>query len=173
MNKPKDQQEPTNPLKKRSIAREYAFKFLYHLMLDDFKTLKKEILEENFLEQRILEFDEKSLSPIQNEEAQLEIDLNTKTFAKSLIEGVLTNEEELLKEISLSLTSWKLESLNRLDLAIIMLGAYELIKIENSQLKIVISEYNRIANSYSSQEAPSFINAILDKVGKKHLKAGQ
>ena len=86
-------------------------------------------------------------------------------FMNRMVEGVMINEEALDARISAHLRGWTIERLSKVDLAILRLGAYELM-LGEVPAGIVINEAVELANQYSSDKAGSFINGVLGNLSR-------
>lgn len=93
----------------------------------------------------------------------------TQKFAHQLFEGAVSQVETtdaLVAELS---ENWRLERLATVDRNILRLAIYEL-RFGTAPAKVVIDEALELAKKFSSEEAPAFLNGVLDAAGKK-LKA--
>ena len=86
-------------------------------------------------------------------------------FMNRMFEGVVVNEEKLDASIAAHLRGWTIERISKVDLAILRLGAYELMLGENPA-GVVINEAVELANQYSSEKAGSFINGVLGSLSR-------
>ena len=86
-------------------------------------------------------------------------------FMNRMFEGVVVNEEKLDAGISAHLRGWTLERISKVDLAILRLGAYELM-LGEIPAGIIINEAVELANQYSSDKAGSFINGVLGSLSR-------
>jgi len=86
-------------------------------------------------------------------------------FMNRMVEGVMVNEEKLDASIAAHLRGWTIERISKVDLAILRLGAYELMLGENPA-GVVINEAVELANEYSSDKAGSFINGVLGSLSR-------
>jgi len=86
-------------------------------------------------------------------------------FMNRMFEGVVINEEKLDASIAAHLRGWTIERISKVDLAILRLGAYELMLGENPA-GVVINEAVELANQYSSEKAGSFINGVLGSLSR-------
>ncbi len=119
----------------RSRAREFAIKNIYqHLVsLDDAQTI-------------------------------LEMYQNNDPFLLELTNNVIYYKDELLNEIKAHLgKGWSIERLYYIDLAILLLGSYEL-KYSDVEKRIIIDEAIKLAKKYCDDNAYKFINSVLDKI---------
>ena len=89
------------------------------------------------------------------------------TFASLIISGTIDHVDEIDKVIESYLSSsWSLERLNKVALAILRTSAYEIMFQKDIDPKISIDEAVHIAKDYGTDDSYKFINAVLDKIGK-------
>lgn len=88
-------------------------------------------------------------------------------FAAALVERFATYREEIDAGIGRSLENWTIDRLAPVDLALLRLGVAELTYVDDVPPKVTINEYVELAKRYGSDEAPKFVNAILDRVHKR------
>jgi N utilization substance protein B len=86
---------------------------------------------------------------------------STRDFANQLFESAAARAEELDPIISANAQNWRLERIAAIDRAILRLALCE-IRTTSTPAKVVINEAVELAKKFSSEEASSFINGILD-----------
>jgi N utilization substance protein B len=91
---------------------------------------------------------------------------STRKFADQLFEGALAEAEKSDKLVEKLSENWKLERLAAVDRSILRLAIYEL-RFGTAPPKVVIDEALELAKKFSSADAPSFLNGILDAAYKK------
>ncbi len=156
-----------NPTK-RTLGREYAIKFIYKHLLNDFAEEKIEIQDDpKALDAALSMFDQTYLEE-DSEHPDNQIDMQTKVFSKELILGSLRNEEENSKSIEKYLTNQNLQKVDRMNLAVLLLGAYELLNTEGTPSGVIINEYVNVAKKYCPNDSHGFVNSVLDKIAKDH-----
>jgi len=126
----------------RREARESAFKLLYQMEMR--KTEAKP--------QRDLFLQEYPLN---------EVDV---PYFDELVEGVTLHEADLDAAYAPLLIGWKTERLPRVDLVILRLAAFEILMRKDVPVSVSISEAVILAKRYSTEEAKSYINAVLGKI---------
>ena len=94
---------------------------------------------------------------------------NTKAFANRLFEGAAKEAAALDETITKHAENWKIERLSAIDRAILRLGIYEL-RSTDTPPKVVMNEAVDLAKKFSSEDAGSFVNGILDAVYKSLQK---
>lgn len=91
---------------------------------------------------------------------------NESEYMNSMFEGVVNNRAEIDRQISDHLRGWTIDRLSRVDLAILRLGAYELM-LKETAAGIVINEAVELANQYSTDKAGAFINGVLGSISRE------
>ncbi len=94
-----------------------------------------------------------------------------RTFAGLIIAGTIDHIDEIDKLIESHLSSsWSMERISRVALAILRTSVYELLFQNGAEPKIVIDEAVNIAKDFDTDDSYKFINAVLDKIGKDEAK---
>lgn len=78
--------------------------------------------------------------------------------------SILKNKDILDKEITQAAPEFPIDKINRVDLAILRLAAYELLIDKKQPKKVVIDEAIELAKEYGGDNSPSFINGALGKL---------
>ncbi|KIM03355.1 MAG: N utilization substance protein B [Sulfurovum sp. FS06-10] len=92
-----------------------------------------------------------------------------RAFSKALFGGTLDHLEELDTEIKKHLKDWDYKSIGKVEKAILRLAMYE-IMVEGTDKRIVINEAIELAKALADDQAPRFINAVLDAYVKEDEK---
>ncbi|MBI1750536.1 MAG: transcription antitermination factor NusB [Acidobacteria bacterium] len=90
---------------------------------------------------------------------------NTRVFANQLFEGAVSELKSLDELIVQHASNWRLDRMAAIDRAILRLATHELRRGE-TPYKVVLDEAVELAKTFSSAEAPPFINGVLDAVHK-------
>lgn len=98
-----------------------------------------------------------------------ECGLESNDFAKSLFLGVCEHLDEVDLAISENSKGWKMERIARMSLAIMRVCVYEIL-FTDVPTAIAINEAIEIDKLYDSDDAPSFINGILNAVARSKNK---
>jgi len=154
---------------KRSLGREYAFKFIYKHLLSDFVREKNQIISDTKSFEDALNMFDLSYYEEDVEHPDNVIDAHTKIFARELILGSLRHEEENSELIEKYLTNANLQKVDRMNLAVLLLGAYEILTDKKTSANVFINEYVNIAKKYCPNDSQGFINSVLDKLAKDHV----
>ena len=130
----------------RTAIREHTFKLLYS------NEIQKEIDEEQieiFIEAN-------------NIEGQEQIE-----YIKNSFYGIQKNIEEINELIEKNLKEkWTIESISKLDIAILKLAIYEILYSE-VPYKVAINEAIELAKKYGDESSKKFINGILASIVKE------
>jgi N utilization substance protein B len=89
----------------------------------------------------------------------------TRAFANRLFEGATKDTTAIDELIVRQAENWRLERLAVIDRAILRLAIYEL-RTTDTPPKVILNEAVELAKKFSSEEAGSFVNGILDAVHK-------
>ena len=112
-----------------------------------------------------------SLNPPEDLPGQLNLFFNGKDqereyfgFAEELIHGVLENLDEVDDEIRKYAENWDFERIAKMDLSILRLAIYELLKRLDIPPIVSINEAIDLSKQFSGPDSKRFINGILDKM---------
>lgn len=83
--------------------------------------------------------------------------------------SVMAKFEEIDILLEKTSQSYSFERIQRVELCILRLGAYELFYDDEIPPKVAISEALRLARKFSTPEAATFVNALLDFIYKSSL----
>lgn len=86
-------------------------------------------------------------------------------FALGLFQGVMSDIEKVDKNIADNLKEWDFDNLAHIERAILRLGTYELLTSDLDSA-VIINEAIELAKRLCSDQAPKFINGVLDGVSK-------
>ena len=89
----------------------------------------------------------------------------TRAFANRLFEGAAKDTTAIDELIVRQAENWRLERLAVIDRAILRLAIYEL-RTTDTPPKVILNEAVELAKKFSSEEAGSFVNGMLDAVHK-------
>jgi N utilization substance protein B len=84
-------------------------------------------------------------------------------FAEELIHGAVQHLEEIDTIIRSYLRNWDFDRIARVDLAILRLAIYEMLKRRDIPPVVSINEAIDLSKEYSIPDAKRFINGILDQ----------
>ena len=86
-------------------------------------------------------------------------------FSHGLFNGTIEHLEHLDAQIAKHLKEWDMESIGKVEKAILRLGAYEIL-IVGTDRPIIINEAVELAKELADDRSPQFINGVLDAIGK-------
>ena len=95
-----------------------------------------------------------------------ELELTPDRFTVELVNGVSEHRGELDEQIDALTPDWPLERMPKLDLAVLRLGAFELIHRSSTPVAVVIDEAVELAKRFSTEDSSSFVNGVLDRLAK-------
>lgn len=91
-------------------------------------------------------------------------------FTIDLVAQTLRNIKVIDESLKGIIKNWKPERLSLIDRTLLRLGAAEVIFFQDIPPKVTINEYIEIAKDYSEDDAPGFINGILDRLARNNSK---
>lgn len=92
--------------------------------------------------------------------------LSFQTEPAELIEPITEHLHEIDQIISKAAPEWPLAKINRIDLAILRQGVYELLYDKSVPPKVVIDEAVEIGKIFGGDSSPSFVNGVLGTILK-------
>jgi len=101
-----------------------------------------------------------------------EAEIEVKTFAEGLVEGVMRRREALDRVIAEAAEHWRLERMAVVDRNILRMAVYELAWLPDTPAAVVLDEAIEVGKKYGSEQSGSFINGILDSV-RKRIERGE
>ena len=128
----------------RRLARRAALQFLHQLEVQGQAGLKYlEIFLEEFCE-----------------------DVRARDLARSFISGTWKDRKEIDRRIEQVSSNWELGRINQIDRVNLRLAVFQLLSCPEIPAKVVINEAVELAKIFSTTQAPSFVNGILDTIRK-------
>jgi N utilization substance protein B len=85
-------------------------------------------------------------------------------FTTALVTGVIERRDEIDACIQECSTNWSLERIGMVERNILRFAIYELCFLPDIPPNVTINEAVEVAKKYGTDEAPAFINGILDRV---------
>lgn len=92
-----------------------------------------------------------------------------RSYAETLVLGV---ERELVavdEKLRAASTHWRLERMARIDRNLLRMGAWELLHQTEVPIAVVIDECIELAKSFGTDDSPSFVNGVLNRVAELAL----
>ncbi|MBL4694441.1 transcription antitermination factor NusB [Candidatus Gracilibacteria bacterium] len=96
--------------------------------------------------------------------------LTERKFAYSTLEGVFENQKKIHQIIQKHAPQWPIDKIARVDRAILEIGVYEIVFVEEVPPVVAINEAIEIAKHYGDTNSPKFINGVLSSVMKANGK---
>lgn len=127
-------------MKNRSELREIAMKVLYQVY----------IMQNGNIEYNIEELISDQID-VKNE------------FVDEIVNGVIDNQDSIVKLANKYLDGWDIDRLNKVDKAILSIGIYELIYTKTPSI-VAINEAIELSKKYSDEKVTKMINATMDAI---------
>jgi transcription antitermination factor NusB len=91
-------------------------------------------------------------------------------FGRELVEGCLANQQSIDKIIEETAENWRIDRMPIIDRNILRLATYEMVCRDDTPPKVAINEAIELAKRYSTENSPTFVNGVLDKVYCTHAR---
>lgn len=128
----------------RTELREHIFRILFRVEFNEAQEMQEQI--EWYFEE-LETADEKS-----------------RTYIEEKFRAIEARLEEIDALLNERTTGWKTSRMNKVDLSILRLAAYELKWDDEVPTGVAINEAVELGKKYSSEEGPAFINGVLAKL---------
>ena len=80
------------------------------------------------------------------------------------LKDILSTLPEIDDLIKLGAPSRPIKDINKIDLSILRLAIYELVKEKKTPPKVIIDEAIELAKEFGAESSPGFINGVLGKI---------
>lgn len=100
------------------------------------------------------------------ENHEIELDNSDKEYVKRVVELGFENLETIDEIITPLLKKWTISRLPKVSLSALRLGVTEIKYFDEIPYQVTINEVVELAKKYGDDDAPAFINGVLDKIAK-------
>ncbi len=135
----------------RKNVRDILFKLIFENL---FVEASESVTYEDFIKGEPLDFDGAEFIVSSLEEDNLR-------YLKENYLSVLKNKTDILNIVAKHITGYTIDSMFKIDLAIIVMAVNELIYYKQTPVKVVVNEAVELAKKYSTDKSSSFVNGIL------------
>ena len=94
-------------------------------------------------------------------------------YTDRVIWGALEHLAQLDGVIENFLKGWDLSRINRVDLALLRLAIYEMLREPDVPLGVAVNEAVELAKAYGTEDSPAFINGVLGNVAREIKETGR
>ena len=98
-----------------------------------------------------------------------ECEIESNEFAKSLFFGACKHLGEIDEAIEKNAKGWKIGRIAKMSLAVMRICVYELL-FTDTPAPIAINEAIEIDKTFDSDDAPAFVNGVLNSIAKESHK---
>ena len=91
-------------------------------------------------------------------------------YVKQAFFGSYENAERINAAIEKHLMGWKKERISPVSMALIRLGAYEIMFMEDIPSKVSINEAVELAKKYDDEKSYSFVNGVLNALAAEYAE---
>ena len=100
------------------------------------------------------------------EEYLASVDADDGAYIREIYKGVTSHYDELVEDVSKYADKFDIDRIYKVDLAILLLAAYEIKYMEQIPFKVSVDEAVNLAHKYSTEKSGKFINGILSKFAR-------
>ena len=104
------------------------------------------------------------------EKATAERELAVDAYVKDVFFGAYEKAAELEAVIAKNLVGWKKERVSLVSMALLRLGAYEILFRKDIPVKVSINECIELSKKYDDEKTYIFVNGVLNAIAKDPAK---
>ncbi len=98
--------------------------------------------------------------------------LDEKEFARSIVQGVITQRDVIDAAITKFAPDWPLEKITTVDRNVLRIGTYELLFNFDIPSKVAINEAIELAKTFGGESSGKFVNGVLGAVYRDQASQG-
>ena len=154
----------------RRVIREKAFQSLFQLSTHEDLTIEEaiQLSLDSTLTLNEERTPEEAMSLVLPEDKSTDnIVTDALSYLHTLVSGVQTNKEAIDQAISQNLKKWSLNRLERTNLLLLRLAAYELLYQPEVDKRIVMNEAIELTKLYNDEKASKFVNGVLQSIANQ------
>ena len=87
-------------------------------------------------------------------------------YAVDLVEGVCAQRERIDEALVTYAQGWTLDRMPAVDLAVLRIGAWEILCSDEVDDAVAIDEAVELARSLSTDDSPAFVNGLLGRISR-------
>ena len=132
------------------------------------KKYRKKVIREKAViatyQKLLVDTNEEEIREYLNSDKELCADKDDYDYCLLLISSLTNNIAKYIAEVAKYLKpGWTIERLSKMELAILLVGCYELLETDQSK-EVIINEAIELAKKYCDSDAYKFINGLLNKI---------
>jgi N utilization substance protein B len=85
-------------------------------------------------------------------------------YARQIVEGIVNHKDEIDAYLEAYSQGWSLDRMPTLDRAIMRVATWEIVYNDDVPDSVAVNEAVELAKEYSTDDSPSFINGLLNKI---------
>lgn len=154
----------------RRVIREKAFQSLFQLSTHEDLTIEEaiQLSLDSTLTLNEERTPEEAMSLVLPEDKSTDnIVTDALSYLHTLVSGVQANKEAIDQAISQNLKKWSLNRLERTNLLLLRLAAYELLYQPEVDKRIVMNEAIELTKLYNDEKASKFVNGVLQSIANQ------
>ena len=93
-------------------------------------------------------------------------------FTVELVEGVVAHRDRIDELLTTYSQGWSLDRMPAVDRAVLRLGTFELLWLDDVPDAVVVDQAVELARSLSTDDSPGFVNGVLGAAARPQADAG-
>lgn len=90
-------------------------------------------------------------------------DAPSDAFFGKLVEGTLSNKEQIDAALTEKLENWTLARLPKIERTVLRLATYELLIMQDAPEKVILNEALELCKVFGDEKSSKFVNGVLSK----------
>ncbi|MGM8214077.1 transcription antitermination factor NusB [Bacillaceae bacterium W0354] len=91
------------------------------------------------------------------------IDEKVSQYARTIIQGVMTNLEQIDQAIESKLEKWSFDRIATVEKTVLRIAVFEILFVDDTPNKVAVNEAVELAKRYNEEQSGKFINGVLSK----------
>lgn len=96
----------------------------------------------------------------------------TRARSEALLRGTQGMVEQIDAAIAAAATNWRIDRIAAVDLCVLRLATYELMREPQTPAAVVIDEAVELAKRFGDAGSPAFVNGVLDAIRRRVREGG-
>ena len=132
------------------------------------KKYRKKLIREKTViaiyQKLLIDITEEEIYNYLDSDKELANDKDDYDYCVMLISSIANNLEKYKAEVAKHLKKgWSLDRLSKMELAILLVGCYELLETDQSK-EVIINEAVELSKKYCDDDVYKFVNGVLNKI---------
>ena len=96
-----------------------------------------------------------------------------KRYTERLVRGVTTHQKELDAHLSEAMEHWSFDRIGYIERSVLRIALFEMLHADDVPPTVAINEAIEVTKRFGADDAPRFVNGVLDRIRRKVIEAEQ